>query len=264
MICIVTSFYHEAKPIIGHFKLKKQTSDSSFTTFENSEIKLIVTGPGKINAAIATSHLATTLSQNAIFMNIGVASHPTYDVGEGFFASSIRDNSSGKAHHADFTALPGVAHAPLITLENPPQIMKEEALHEMEAFGFFEGAKAFTSIELIQVYKIISSNHQCVIPKKNKGFVQSLIKEHIPLIETSINRLEAQLLTLPEAPVLDHVVNRWNFTGAQIYQLQSAMERMMALNLEDCLPGLLQSSEHANSFLQHLNSFLDSQTLIYD
>jgi spore photoproduct lyase len=57
MIYIVTALAGEAIPLINAFKLKKDLSFTKFDLFKNDEIRLIVSGIGKIRSSIATTYL---------------------------------------------------------------------------------------------------------------------------------------------------------------------------------------------------------------
>ncbi|MCB0340373.1 MAG: hypothetical protein KDD53_12250, partial [Bdellovibrionales bacterium] len=57
MIAIVTALHCEAKPIIDHFGLKKDAQSHQFEVFLSDEYLLLISGVGKIKAAIGTTYL---------------------------------------------------------------------------------------------------------------------------------------------------------------------------------------------------------------
>ena len=57
MLYIVTALYIEAKPLISLFNLKKDNIYTKFQVFSNKNIKLIISGTGKIKSATALTYL---------------------------------------------------------------------------------------------------------------------------------------------------------------------------------------------------------------
>ena len=59
MIYIFTAIYAEAKNIIKHYDLKKQhVAGLKFDIFSNDNIRLLITGAGAVNAAVALGNAA--------------------------------------------------------------------------------------------------------------------------------------------------------------------------------------------------------------
>ena len=57
-VCIEVALKAEATPLIEAFKLKPLSGNPLFPIYENDEIKLIISGVGKIKAGAACSYLA--------------------------------------------------------------------------------------------------------------------------------------------------------------------------------------------------------------
>ena len=88
---IVTALLCEAKAIIEAFNLKKDISEHAFEIYHNQDksLCLIISGIGKINAAIATTYIA---QYNKVapqsFLNIGIAAG-AFAIGTMFAANKL-------------------------------------------------------------------------------------------------------------------------------------------------------------------------------
>ena len=91
MLYITVALSAEARPLIDHFQLTR-TYTLPYTTFENEEVKLIVTGIGIENAMMATSALLGQFppSKTDILVNIGICAAPqSFEIGEVFLVHKI-------------------------------------------------------------------------------------------------------------------------------------------------------------------------------
>ena len=75
MIYILTALRPEADGLIKQYQLKK-VKDKPFEVFSSEEMKLVVSGVGKINAAAATSYILSDSDINYnhedFFLNFGI------------------------------------------------------------------------------------------------------------------------------------------------------------------------------------------------
>ena len=60
-VCLVVALKSEAKPIISYFELDHQSGNNIFPIYRNDKLghALIISGVGQINAAAATTYLAS-------------------------------------------------------------------------------------------------------------------------------------------------------------------------------------------------------------
>ncbi|OUM88647.1 MAG: hypothetical protein BAA01_03170 [Bacillus thermozeamaize] len=115
MIFISTALYHEAKPLIQHFRLKKATLSSPppgrmqlFTGSPSSlgqEVLLVVGGTGPLAAAVATTYALTAarVSERDFFLNIGICGTVRKDWprGEAVLCHKIIHHDTGRAYFPD-------------------------------------------------------------------------------------------------------------------------------------------------------------------
>ena len=145
---------------------------------------------GKINAAIATTYLAAIFkdSLNA-FLNVGIAGHLNLKVGQMVFAHKITDAIAGRAYFPSVLFDLKMPTKELLTVEKPRKAYVEDAVFDMEGFGFFEAASRFTYLDLIHSLKVISDNADHSFEKISKKVIENLIFQNIDDIENFINDL---------------------------------------------------------------------------
>ncbi len=228
MLNILCALHCEAKPLIQRFGLKQNTTFSLFPIFENEDIRLIVSGTGKIPAASAATFLGTLNKEPSAWLNIGIAGHPSKSLGSYAAAHSILDESSKKKYY------PGIAHfsqfssSAVTTVDQPQCNYPKECLYEMEAAGFFHAAQKFSTVEFIHSFKVVSDNLQSPANRLNKGLVQELIQTAIDPIESFIHQLQSLVPKISgivdTAPYEKHC--KWSQT--ELYQLIRLLTRWTA------------------------------------
>ncbi len=152
MILISTALYHEAKPLIQHFRLKKAILPSLqpgriqlFTGHPSSpdrEIWLVVGGTGPLAAAVATTYALTAAlthlhgyagnkpSQNGpLFLNIGIcgAVRKDWPRGEAVLCHKIIHHDTGRAYFPDVLIRHPFREGVLETFSHPVTAAMEPA-----------------------------------------------------------------------------------------------------------------------------------------
>jgi nucleoside phosphorylase len=179
MIYIVTALHAEAAILIEHYQLQK-IKKNPYPIYQNRDIILIISGIGKIEAAIATTYLLThyqATSNDRVF-NIGIASSSksSLKIGTLFHINKIIDDATARVYHlADgeyaITCVDRACHS--------PQGIKTPLI-DMESIGIFLAAKEFLSKDAIMIVKIISDHTDSTIPSPEN--VKSLIEKNIATI----------------------------------------------------------------------------------
>ena len=100
MIALTTALHWEAKPLIKRFGLRKVREHTNFEIFASDEYSLVITGIGKVSAAIATTYLLSSLEhQPSLVCNIGLCgAREEFSIGELLAVSSLQDRGKGKAY----------------------------------------------------------------------------------------------------------------------------------------------------------------------
>ncbi len=171
----------EAKPLIDAFKLKKITDIHAFSVYQAGSVFLIVSGMGQTNMSAAINWLSGYLQSypSLFWLNIGVAGHPSADIGHLFCALKISDQQ--QSLYPTKWSKHKITLEPLITVNNEELLYQEQALYDMEGFAFYQSATRFNSQERVQCLKIISDNKEHAV-NRDKTYISNLIAhqcEHI-------------------------------------------------------------------------------------
>ena len=183
-INIVVAMEREAKPLINYWNLKKNTE--KIFSDKKKRINLIVSGIGKKKAEKATMYLAKKTSNNAFFLNIGIAGHRDYKLGEIVLVSKVTDNKTKYNWYPSLLWETKIKTSPLVTVGFPKIRYKPNLLYDMEASGFFKSARNFVGPEKVQCIKIISDNKKSSILNISSQKIESWIKKKTIVIDKFI------------------------------------------------------------------------------
>lgn len=161
MLYIVTALYIEAKPLISFFNLKKDNTYTKFQVFSNENIKLIISGTGKIKSATALTYLISNkdIKENEYIINIGfIASlNNNSQLGDIVYISKIQNAYSDTTFYPEIIYKHNFLEGSLTTFDKIIDNKIENIEYiDMEAYGFFQTASIFFKKDKIIVLKIIS------------------------------------------------------------------------------------------------------------
>ncbi|OEG00035.1 hypothetical protein BHF71_06645 [Vulcanibacillus modesticaldus] len=232
MIYIVTAIYHEAKPLIEYYNLKRTHKISKYQIFENDEIKLIISGTGVFTATIATTYLLTLFNAKTsdLILNIGVAGTKNKDfhLGQAFLCHKVIYHETNKSYYPDIIIKHPFSEG---TLETFSQIVDKSLtknfqgdLFDMEGAGFFEAASSFLPPHNIYLVKIVSDFLEPTTVSKE--MVTKLINENLTnilkLIQNSlaINQVNiTDLLTEDDYKLLSKIGDNLQLSSTMRHQL---------------------------------------------
>lgn len=238
----------EAKPLVEHFKLKKDTTIQPFAVYLNQDICLTVTGLGKsaMAAGVAYSQALFASVEHPVLVNIGIAGHKHHAVGCLFLIDKITDVDSQKSYYPPLVFMPPCPTANIQTLSRPQPAYDRHRLCDMEASAFYETAVRFSTGELIHCLKVISDNESSPAENIQPKQVSSLITAHVSTIETVLAELSrlAALITAPEqSGLFEQLIQRYHFTASELGQLKNRLSRWAILT-NDPLPELNETQLH--------------------
>lgn len=204
MITLLTALFPEAKAVISTFSMKRAASHKAFTLYETNGLRLLITGVGKLNAAIAVTEYLTrySFSTTDLFCNLGICggSHDT-SVGSGFFCAAITDVTTEKTLYPELYAHPFL-EARLFTFDvpvtTPPTLSHKErtlpALYDMEAYGV--GAALFRQVTPSRCffYKVVSDFCDGAFPTGEA--ITTLLLPHLTSLLSFLKETEETLLRL--------------------------------------------------------------------
>jgi adenosylhomocysteine nucleosidase len=251
----------EAKPLIDHYKLKKDTSIKAFSIFRNDDIVLTVTSIGKTAMAAGVGYTQALHPQNPnpVLVNIGIAGHQDHTIGSLFLADKITDDDTGKRYYPPLSFTPPCPTANLISFAKPQQTYPESALCDMEASAFYETATRFSTGELIQSLKIVSDN--AAFPAKNidPKQVTALIGEQLPRISAILDELVklAACIKPQEAKEFNQLLSQYHFSANEQIQLKKLLSRWRLLSDETETDITAVSAKNGKEFLALLHEHLD-------
>jgi nucleoside phosphorylase len=170
---IVTALKSEAQPIIDHLNLQKDSNN----IYKNSDTKLIISGIGKLNSAIATTNLLSTniLADDDMILNFGMCGSSYHEVGTLLNINKIIDRCSDKVVH--LKEQNGIT---ISCYDKAQKDLKDQTL-DMESFGFYQASKKFIKVENIKIIKIVSDKIDDTIlsPKEVYNLIQPHIKSFL-------------------------------------------------------------------------------------
>jgi adenosylhomocysteine nucleosidase len=223
----------EAKPLVEHFNLKKDTTVQPFAVYVNQDICLTVTGLGKsaMAAGVAYTQALFASVEHPMLVNIGIAGHKDHAVGSLFLIDKITDFDSQKSYYPPLVFTPPCPTANIQTVSRPLLVYDRQHLCDMEASAFYETAVRFSTGELILCLKVISDNELSSVENIQPNQVASLIAAHVAAIETLLAELSglAKLITAPEPAQFAELTQRYHFTASEQGQLKNRLSRWSAL-----------------------------------
>jgi len=269
MLQILCALDCEAKPLVHYFKLKIDTDCRYFRLYFGKDIRLIVSGVGRVNAAAATSFLMTTApkDQTLAWLNVGIGGHKQRSVGEGFLGNTITDCVTGMRYYPGITRAPPLPTLPIETLEPSSQKYPDEAIVDMEASAFFATASRRSPSDVIQVYKCISDNEKTPACNLNKGFVSDLIgskKKEIVAVVEALERLRNELGRQHPNIEMEYFLQNIHFTTTQRIQLERLARRWKAINVKDrFFDSQAQALKDPKKLLIYLENKIQTESLTF-
>lgn len=228
-ICIEVALKAEATPLIEAFKLKPLSGNPLFPIYENEEIKLIISGVGKIKAGAACSYLAGIHRDEDIYgwINVGVGGHRTLPIGTPVLINQVVDGARNTKHYPSIVFDPPCRTAGCITVENPEHCYPTQDIYDMEAAGFYPIASKISPLEMVHIFKVISDNASHPATSVTKKEVHSHIFNQVGTIQTIIEEMHTMIAEIaPEdIPFLDEFIRRWHFTTTETLQLRKLLQR---------------------------------------
>ncbi|PJI09123.1 MULTISPECIES: hypothetical protein [Clostridium] len=228
MICFLCSFYAEAEEIISYYNLKKKFSPSSFQIFSKDDIKLIVSGVGKINAACAVGYIADSMGkcQNNIFINVGICGSKNRNIGEAVLVNKISDEDTLRESYPDIILKHNFEEGSLETFSSPVWDDSVIDICDMEGSAFFESASRFLEKHQIALIKIVSDNLDEI--DMNSEYVKNLIKNNIDKINSYVEEYKKvfcgqKFLSDLCEKNMEKIINNLRCTESQDIQLKRAV-----------------------------------------
>ena len=266
MICVEVALKAEARPLIEAFELKPLSGNHLFPIWENDQIKLIISGVGKVKAGAACSYLAAIHRDEDIYgwINIGIGGHQAHRVGTPFLIHKIIDTGRRSSFFPSFAFTPPCQTELCLTVENPEHKYEKPYVYDMEAAGFYAIASKLAPLEMIHVFKVISDNLKTPATDVTKKCVEKLIADQVDLLKKILKEMRGLIddIAPVSVPFLDECLKTWHFTTCETHQLKNLLQRWQHL----CPDHVLFSQDFTNQksakdVLQFLEKHLEHVSL---
>jgi adenosylhomocysteine nucleosidase len=173
---IVTALDAEARPLIEHYRLKRDNA-LPYTLYRSDDMLLLVSGMGKSNAAMAVSALLgwRVPKRGDILINIGICAAPsTFVIGEALLIHQIIDGD--RRYYPDILYPHTLRETSLICTDAPQSIASDDPV-DMESAAIFQAASRFFKLHQMAYLKIVSDHFEP--DNVTKEGVISLIHSHV-------------------------------------------------------------------------------------
>lgn len=246
----VVALRPEAKAVIEKFAMNlDQGASALFPVYRSKCGKhdLVISGPGKVNAAAATGYLAGLTADDGAtwgWLNFGIAGSGGDDFGEVFLASKISDSATGRSHFPpclwDRKLTP--QRKAVLTVDQPCEIYPgNEVLVEMEASGFYSTAIKCQTLELCQSIKVVSDDPGHSISAITKGSVSTMCVNALAMLEPWLNAFSDSIKALDsvnsDPPAMAALLAGHHFSVTREHQLRRLIQLWRA-RFGDNLPEL--------------------------
>ncbi len=234
MLNFVVALQPEARPILSRYLLQALDSSTDFPLYSGGNLRLIVSGVGRMAAAMAVAYLRGTQPQTpAAWLNIGVAGHGQHPVGTPLLGHKIADRAGTRSYYPSFPFQPPCQTTTVLTVDRPEERYEKPWAYDMEASGFCAAASRFSTAELVHCLKIASDNPDSSLGQVSKKQVEDLIAPHLDLVDTLVQTLSPLADQLAargqDPPFFAEFLQRWHFTVAQRHQLHRLLRRWHTL-----------------------------------
>lgn len=266
----VVALSAEAHPLIGYYKLKRLHNISAFEVYENENVRLIVGGMGKVNAAAATAYLAGLCNTRApqVWFNVGIAGGNAAKLGDVVIVNAITDDETSKSYYPSICFDSGLPQAEIVTVSDPGTKYRQDSLFDMEAAGFFIAANRFAPAELVHCCKIVSDNSEKSFDTISKTSVIEMIQAGLEKIDTVAKK--SMVLAKDIGPneyvesVFKRISERHHFTESQKHTLRLYLQNWLAMTDDTNIQcDDLLNAKDAKSVLITLQKTLSSMPVDY-
>ncbi len=246
MIYLVVALHCEAKPLIEYWGLNRNSAETHWTIFENSQLKLIISGVGKVLSAMAVESLINSQSKAiqevSIIINFGTCGAidtSQFNHGDIIMINKVADHGSRRCYYPDMTLSHQFKETGIETFDKPvdDSSLPEESCVDMESSGFFQAAIKYFPVERIICLKIVSDFLDITNIKPET--IQDLITHNIPeivLFIENLRRIESKstsALNSEQQKLLSSISDNLRLTQTQRSKLVKSAEGHLVRTMGD-------------------------------
>ncbi len=179
---VIVALPCEARPFIDHWRLRAVTDFPGFRCYARDQVRLLVSGVGKVAAAaaVAACQAYFRVAVDQVWCNTGVAGHARLPLGSAVWAGKIRDTGNGQCWYPPLLPQLSLPVRELCTVDTPVTDYAGDRLYDMEAAGFYPTALRYASAELVHSLKVVSDNASQSVAAVRPELVENLMCKQLP------------------------------------------------------------------------------------
>jgi len=189
MIYFICAFEAEARALIEHYKLQKD-SNRPYPLFSNKKVVILISGMGQENAKEAVDYLLSQYlpTRDDILINLGIcAAQEQFPIGSLLHVQSLRNESELFELKVSDSALEKVS---CFSSEQVLTQASKTDIAEMEAITVYKMASASFAPSQISILKVVSDHFKPF--KIKKQFIIDLIRPHLIEIDAHIKKIQGE------------------------------------------------------------------------
>lgn len=234
LLCALQS---EARILIEYYNLEKK-NNSQCEFYECENIRLFITGPGKIHSALATQRYLFNLidlecrPKDQFFINLGICGckDPAVPIGSLYLIHQIIDHASGMRFYPGIQFKHPLDEATLTTFDKAKydalDIPVESLCVDMESSGIFQALLFYITPNQMMFLKMVSDHLTCL--EKNSRIPQQHVQKQIQVISNIILQIQQNvndssttklIFSIPEEKLLHKLKMSMKLSQTQTHQL---------------------------------------------
>ena len=248
----VVAHQSEARPLIEYYRLTKDVRHRAFPVYANDNVRLVVTGEGKINCAAATAYIGSLggeVSEPAMWINLGVAGHAVHEIGSLWRVNkSIDATTSNVIFPINVLRSTDIDGESLLTVDRPETVYPQQVLYDMEASAFFQTASRFSSLESITSLKIVSDNKNHGLEKFTLATATKLVHAQIEVINRYLEKFEKHIIIDSKKDkhtidIKEQLFRKYKFSHSQKLQCEELLHSLAIHEVQYDCQELLANSQ---------------------
>jgi hypothetical protein len=200
---------------------------------ESDDLKIIQTGIGKVNVAFAVGRIfpeGHTRSDHRSDVIINIGTCGAKNLNGLFLINKITDEATDKDYYPDMLRVSGLKEAHLITVDKVKADPAPDTLYDMEASAVYMAGSRILSPDRMVFIKVVSDNGD-VDDVTEKG-VSNMMSEHLPVIESLIERIRAGMANPDDTPCYDELNTKLQSSASMKVQVSELMDFANSLGLD--------------------------------
>ena len=204
MLNLLVAHHAEAVPFIERYRLRKRSGDGHPDYFENTSLRLLITGQGERRSRDSTTRFCESVpvSKGEGWLNFGVAGSSMFPVGtltRGYAVTRPGDYHLALAKWPTTEPEQSLPEALIRSVQEPEQRYLDSAVYDMEAIALYDVLSRHHQQSRFWICKLVSDSPDRSlnnVSKRNLGdLIQKkalLITSHSDILLQSLNSQKSE------------------------------------------------------------------------